>query len=129
MDWEIIYRKLMTINWIALILLTLLSLLTMNLRVTFGIIAGGLLATANFIILQNILKRVLIRKNESKPRRAFLLISLYLRLISMALITGILLKMGWLNPIGLLIGVSTIVISISLVGLVTAFRVFRPEVL
>ena len=77
-----------------------------------GIIFGGLIVTINFHLLYRTLKKAL-----TPPHLASLWVVLskyYIRFIVSALIIFILISKHYVNPIGLFIGLSVVVVSIML---------------
>lgn len=106
-------------NWTLLLVLVAASVALWDLKFSLGIIAGGLLAIANF----SLLRRVLVRQFEPghKPSVSGVLIRYYLRFFATAVVILLLIKFSVVGPIGLLIGLSVIVFNLALLGI----RLFR----
>ncbi|MCD6561414.1 MAG: ATP synthase subunit I [Deltaproteobacteria bacterium] len=122
MEWENISEYLKTFNWLILLLLSLISFCVMNERFTLGIILGGMMSIANFRLLQkNIRKGFLFNKvingNVLKINRAGIIFKFYLRLTVLGILIYFLITRQVVNPIGLTIGLSIIVMSIICLGI------------
>ncbi len=96
-------------SWALLALLALVGLLTMSGRFALSVLAGGLLAIANFCWLRNILQRILQTQPDSATRYALLRYLLRLALLGAAVFA--LLRTG-IDVAGLLLGLSVLVINI-----------------
>jgi len=101
-------------SWVWLVSLVLASLAFWNLRFSLGVLAGCLLAVANFRILARVLRR------QFAPGRRLslsgVLVRYYLRFAATGAIILVLIKFRLVNPIGLLVGLSLIVVNLSLAG-------------
>ena len=106
-------------NWILLGTMVLASLVFWDLKVTLGVAAGGALVTTNFRLLHRILKRHF--QPEGRASTASVLVGYYLRFAATGVIILLLLKYRLVHPIGLLIGLSVIVLTLTL----TAFSLIR----
>ena len=122
MEWDIIYEDLKAKNWIILLLFSSISFFTLSHSFTLGIIVGGLVTTANFIFLQRTLKKAFGTDFRRKSGKISIFLNYYFRLLGLGLIIFILLKYHWVHPVGLTIGLSTIVAAIAFVGILLAFR-------
>ena len=101
-------------NWIFLGAMVLASLVFWDLKVTLGVAAGGVLVTINFRLLHRILKRQF--RPEGRTSTASVLAGYYLRFAATGIIILLLLKFRLVHPIGLLIGLSVIVLTLTLTG-------------
>ena len=122
MDWENIYKYLKTFNWMILLLLSLISFWVMDERFTLGVILGGVMSIANFHLLQkNIRKGFLFHKvingKALKIKRASIIFKFYIRLTVLGILIYFLITREIVNPIGLTVGLSIIVISIICLGI------------
>lgn len=106
-------------NWVLLVVLAAASVAFWDLKFSLGVIAGGLLAIANF----SILRRVLVRQFEPghKPSVSGVLIRYYLRFFATAVVILLLIKFSVVGPVGLLVGLSVIVFNLAHLGI----RLFR----
>jgi len=77
-----------------------------------GIIFGGLIVTINFHMLSRTLKNALTPPHLSPYN--VILAKYYVRFIVSGIIIFILISKGYVNPIGLIIGLSVVVVSIML---------------
>ena len=102
-------------NWIMLILAVLAGHLLLPPDVTLGIMAGGLIVTVNFHLLYRTLKKALTPPHLASPNGV--LAKYYLRFTISALILLWLISGGYVNPLGLFIGLSVVVASIMLAAL------------
>lgn len=102
-------------NWIMLILAVLAGHFILPADVTLGIIAGGLIVTINFHLLYRTLKKSLTPPHLASPN--VVLAKYYLRFTISGLIILWLISGGYVNPLGLFIGLSVVVASIMLAAL------------
>lgn len=117
MDWEYLYRNLKRLNWIILLLLASVSYFVMSQAFTTGIIVGGLLVITNFHVLQHTLRRGFFPDGARKTRKAALIAKYYLRLAALGILIYIFLKQKWVDPVGLTVGLSIVVIGIVSLGI------------
>ena len=83
-------------------------------RVTLGVVAGGLVILANFHLLSRVLKSGLTPGKVTTPMAV--IAKYYLRLLGTAVILYILIAYRLVNPFGLILGLSVVVINLTLVG-------------
>ena len=102
-------------NWVLLCLASLVSILVAPPAFTRGIVFGGCIVTVNFHLLHRTLKRALTPSKLSS--HGPVLVKYYLRFAVSATIIFGLLKWRIVDPIGLLIGLSFVVASITLATL------------
>ncbi len=88
------------------------GLLATPLDFALGILAGGLIVTVNFHLLYRTLKRSLTPPHIASHN--VVLIKYYIRFILSAVIIFLLISNGYVEPLGLLIGLSIVVASIML---------------
>lgn len=99
-------------NWILLLLAAGVGHFTASPEVTLGVIAGGLIMTINFHLLYRTLKKSLTPPHLASPN--VVLLKYYIRFIISGLIILLLIAGGYVNPLGLIIGLSVVVASILL---------------
>ncbi|RJQ70698.1 MAG: ATP synthase subunit I [Desulfobacteraceae bacterium] len=107
-------------NWILLAVAGLGGILFLPGDVARGIIAGGLIVTVNFHFLSKTL-----RKSLTPPYLASqhtILAKYYIRFIISGIIIFFLIRQHWVNPLGLFIGLSVVVASITLATLMEIKR-------
>ncbi len=97
-------------SWVLLGILTGGGLILASPRFAAGVLAGGLLAILNFYWLLSILKRVLLLPAEKAGR--FAQIRYVLRLALLAIVIWLLIVRVGIDAIGLLVGLSVLVINI-----------------
>ncbi len=105
-------RRLEITNWILLAVLVAASLLLRSSRFSFGLISGGLISIVNFHWLYRNLLSVF-AKHLHRARGA-LMIRYYLRLAVTAAVLYWLISGNLVDVIGLLIGLSVVVLNIVL---------------
>ncbi len=103
-------RHIQLIGWLLLAALTAGSWLFFDLFIARSVLLGGLLANISFWLLQRDLTRLL--KGPLDGIKARFFIKYYLRLTVLALILFLLISKELVNFIGLLAGLSTILVSI-----------------
>ena len=128
MEWKIIYEDLRIKNWIIIFIFSSISFFILNHSYTLGIIVGGLITTANFNFLQRTLKKAFGTDFKRKNGKILVFFYYYFRLLVLGIIIFVILKYRWVHPVGLAIGLSTIVIAIALVGISIAFKTKGGEV-
>ena len=99
-------------NWILFALVTATSGIYASPMMTAGIIAGGLITIINFHLLYRTLKRALTPPHIAS--QGVILFKYYIRFIISAIILFLLISGGYVNPLGLFIGLSVVVASIIL---------------
>jgi hypothetical protein len=106
------------VEWVIAAIFVALSLGTFALcttRFALGVLSGEILAIANFYLMKRSLRRALDGHRQGGSRFVYLL-KFYLRLAALALMIAALIISGRINPFGLLLGLSIIVMGIVLVG-------------
>jgi len=99
-------------NWILFFVASIVGIIVSSPRFAMGIIFGGLIVTINFHLLYRTLKKAL-----TPPHLASLGVVLskyYIRFILSGLIIFVLISRHYVDPIGLFIGLSVVVVSITL---------------
>jgi len=100
------------LNWLLLLVMTAAGGLFISPYFAKGLFVGGLIANISFILLKKDITRVLAGPlNAAKGR---FLIKYYIRLTVLALILFFLVKYKSIHLVGLLVGLSTVVISIGI---------------
>ena len=116
-----------TFNWVILLILSALSGVFMEAQFTLGVVLGGLIIIANFSILQRSVRMAFSDQGAMKGKKIALIVKFYFRLAIMGLILYILITGGWVNPLGLAVGLSIVVLSILNFGIRAAFRTSSRE--
>jgi hypothetical protein len=97
-------------NWVVLTGLVLLSLLWRSAPITLGVLSGGLVAIGGYLWLQHSLRGVLAEPSRHSARS--FKITYFIRLGSLAAILLLLITVAGVNPVGLAVGLSVVVINI-----------------
>lgn len=120
---EALLKRIEQFNWVLLILLVTGSFVFFSRKFALGVLVGGILAIANFYLMKRSLLRALDPQRKGKTRFVYLL-KYYLRFAALGLLIALLLIKGWVNPFGMLLGLSIIVLGIALVGIEQARKLF-----
>jgi hypothetical protein len=110
------------LNWVILLILAVPSALWMPAPFTGGVILGGLVAIANFHALQHTIRRAFSSQGNMKRGKFAIIAKYYLRLVALGVVIYILLKKGFVDPVGLAVGVSIIVLGILGLGINLALK-------
>ena len=108
-------RRLEITNWILLAVLIAASLVLRSLRFSLGILLGGLISIINFHALYRNLLSVFM-KHLNRARSA-LMLRYYLRLAITAVVLYWIISRNLVDVIGLVIGLSVVVLNIALTTL------------
>ena len=127
MEWQTIYEEIRIKNWIVLLILSSAGYFLLSPYQALGIIIGGLLIIANFNFFQSAVRKAFSPDGLLKAGKGSIMIRYCIRLLVLGAILMILIGKGWADPIGLAIGLSTVVISISAMGIRMAMKVFAGE--
>jgi hypothetical protein len=100
-------------SWLLLVIMTALCSIFGSISFGIGVAAGGLIALGNNFWLRSILERILIQQRADA--RSYAIVRYLLRLTISGIIIVILMKFG-VNIAGLLVGLSTLVITITTVS-------------
>jgi hypothetical protein len=99
-------------NWILFAVISILGFLLLPADFARGMLFGGLLVTLNFHLLAKTLKRALTPPHLSSHN--VVIAKYYLRFIGSGFIIFILIAGNYVDPLGLIIGLSVVVLSIML---------------
>ena len=112
MEWEKIHDNLKVKIWLVFLILTSSGYLFLTPKQTLGIIIGGVIVIANFKILKDTIRNAFGDNFLSAGKKTTIFLKIYFRLFAMGLIIALLLKIELVDPIGLTIGLSTVVMAI-----------------
>jgi len=127
MDWEHVYRNLKYLNWVILLLLTSASCFVMSPAFTAGIIVGGLMVIVNFHTFQHTIRQGFFPDNTRKAGKVSVIAKYYLRLAAMGILIYLSLSQKWIDPVGLTVGLSIVVIGIVSLGILMIRTTFSKE--
>lgn len=114
-------------NWILFFIASILGFVISPPAFAKGIFFGGLIVTINFHMLSRTLKNALTPPHISSYN--VILAKYYVRFVVSGIIIFILIAKGYVNPIGLIIGLSIVVASIILATIFELKRlIFREAV-
>ncbi|HYA12978.1 MAG TPA: ATP synthase subunit I [Syntrophales bacterium] len=112
-------KKLEIANWIILGILFLLSFIFMPYRFAFGMLLGGFISVVNFYWLGRDLRKAFSRLSERS--NSSIMFKYYIRFAVTAVALYFIISGDLVDVIGLLIGLSTVVISIVFTTIVAAY--------
>ncbi len=116
-------RRLKIANWLVLAVLTVAGFIWQGQEFALGVLAGGLVAVINFHLLHQALKGMLERAAAGSPEeargaaKAFFAARQMLRFFALLVIIFLLVGYGWVNIIGLVVGLSTVVLTLILAAI------------
>lgn len=97
-------------NWVLLALATVLGAVLLPPDYAWGVFCGGLLVTVNFHLLSRTLKKALTPSRLSSHN--VVLAKYYIRFLISGLVIFLLIHSHSVHPVGLIIGLSVVVVSI-----------------
>jgi len=112
-------RKLELANWVILGVLLVLSFILMPYRFAFGMLLGGFISIVNFYWLGRDLKKAF--SGLSERSNASIMFKYYIRFAVTAVALYFIISGDLVDIIGLLIGLSTVVIAIVFTAIATAY--------
>ncbi len=115
-------KKVQIFNWLLLGVLVAVGGLVFSVAFAKGVLVGGLLANLSFIFLKNDLVKILAGTLGVAKVKFF--IRYYARLAVLAVILFILVKFRLVHILGLLTGLSTVVLSIAVTAAGVAGKIF-----
>ena len=127
MDWETTYKDLKSLNWIVLLILSLFSYFILSPDKALGTVIGGLLIIANFRFFQNSICKIFNKSEFIRINKITIILKYYIRLLILGFIIFFPIMKGWVDPIGLVIGLSTTVIAITVLGISMIFKIKDEE--
>ncbi len=127
MEWKNLYRDLKRLNWVILLLLASVSYFLMSNNFTTGVIIGGLMAIANFHAFQHTIRQGFFPDDTRKTGKVPVIAKYYLRLAAMGILIYLSLSQKWIDPVGLTVGLSIVVIGIVSLGILMIRTTFSKE--
>lgn len=127
MDWERLSKAIRRQNWIILLLIAVASYLFMRPAFTLGVILGGLLIIANFNVLQHTVRRAFSPDGSMAGGAHAIVGKYYLRLAVMGVLIYLLIARCGVDPVGLVLGLSIVVLSIVQFGIRAAWKISSGE--
>ena len=99
-------------NWFIFVFSTLLAMINLPLDFALGILSGGLIVTLNFHLLARTLRKSFVPGHLSS--RNVILTKYYIRFAISGFLIFLLISRHVVDPLGLLLGLSVVVVSITL---------------
>jgi hypothetical protein len=112
-------------NWGILFAAAMIAMLASSADFARGVIFGGLIVTVNFHLLYRTLQKAF--RPQQLVSHNVVLAKYYVRFIASGVIILILIAKHYVNPIGLFIGLSVVVVSITLATLIELKNLFFKE--
>lgn len=110
-------------NWLLLTIMTGLAWIALGPFFGKGVLIGGLLAILSFMLLKKDLMKVL--AGPPQMAKARFLVKYYARLMALAIVLFFLVRFRAVHVVGLLTGLSTVVISIGITTLAVARKFIK----
>ena len=125
-------RTLKLANWTILALLVVLGYLWQGQQFALGVLVGGLLVVVNFHWLHRNLKGLLevvpeLPEGQRGQAKAFFAARQLLRFFVALVLLFVLLRQDWINVIGLVVGLSTIVVTLMVVAVIEVIKLKKKE--
>jgi len=124
-------RHLKIANWVVLAILVGAGYLGGGREFALGVLVGGLVVVINFHLLHRFLKGILdgVQSDGGSPGRAkaFFAAKQLLRFLALVIVVYLLVSHGWVNAIGLLVGLSTVVLTLTLLGINEVIKLRNKE--
>ena len=125
-------RTLKMANWIALALLVILGYLWLGTKFGLGVLMGGLLVVANFHWLHHNLKGLLegtprLPESQRGQSKAFFAARQMLRFFVTLVVLYLLLRQDWVDVFGLVVGLSTTVLTLMAVAVIEVIKLKKKE--
>lgn len=112
-------------NWILFLAASILGFMLLPADFAKGVLFGGLLVTVNFHLLARTLRKALTPPHLSSHN--LVIAKYFLRFIGSGFIIFVLIAGNYVNPVGLVIGLSVVVISIMLATLCEITKLIFKE--
>jgi hypothetical protein len=112
-------------NWILFLAASIMGFVLLPADFARGVLFGGLLVTLNFHLLAGTLRKALTPPHLSSHN--VVIAKYYLRFIGSGFIIFILIAGNYVNPVGLIIGLSVVVFSIMLATLCEITKLIFKE--
>ena len=99
----------------------------MDNSLTLGIILGGLIIILNFRLFQNTIRRAFSSEGMMNGVKIIIILKYYFRLLALGIIIFVFIAKGGIDPVGLAIGLSVVVVSIISLGITRALKAHTGE--
>lgn len=119
---ETVLKKIQILNWLLAATMGAAAWFSFSAATALAVLAGGFIAASSFGWLQRDLRRLF--SGPPTPAKGRFLIKYYARLTLLAALLFWLVKYSHINPFGLLVGLSVVLLSIAGVTLGEAKRLY-----
>ena len=126
-------RRLKIANWLVLAGLVAAGFIWGGKEFALGILVGGLVAVVNFHLLHQALKGMLERAAAGSPEeaggtaKAFFAARQLLRFFALLAVIFLLVSRGWVNIFGLVVGLSTVVLTLIVAAIIEVIKLKNKE--
>lgn len=125
-------RRVERLNWIVAIGLGAIAGVTLSPFMSMSVFIGGFLANISFMLLKRDLKKFLqgklIRSGKVEQAKRRFYLNYYIRLSALSLVIFLLISRHIVQPVAFLVGMSAIVLSISITMLTVVKKFYFPTV-
>jgi hypothetical protein len=122
-------RNLWLGNLITFVVLSLGAFLLVPLQSALSVVVGGAIALLNFRLLERSIRRSLMpQMMRKRPVLGKALIKYYIRFAATAVVIILLVRQGLVEPLGLLAGLSVVVVTIFIWGALHARKLYKEAV-
>jgi hypothetical protein len=118
---DLIQKRIEIANWIFLAVLFIPSLIFTPLKFALGVLLGGFICIINFHWLGRSLQGAFQNLGDSGNIKTPVMVRYYIRLVVTGIILYLLITGGAIDVIGLIVGLSVVVISIIITLIAVAF--------
>lgn len=126
-------RRLKIANWLVLAVLVAAGFIWRGKEFALGILLGGLVVVVNFHLLHQALKGMLERAQAGSPEeakgraKAYFAARQLLRFFALLAVIFLLVSRGWVNIFGLVMGLSTVVLTLILAAIYEVVKLKNKE--
>lgn len=120
-----IFKFINIANWTLLAVITTIGFIIKTPDFAMGIVLGGLIVTINFHLLYRTIKKAFTPTHLSSF--SAILVKYYLRFFISAVVIFVLILGHYVDPIGLTIGLSIVVMSITIAAVLEAKKLICEE--
>ncbi|HED00071.1 MAG TPA: ATP synthase subunit I [Proteobacteria bacterium] len=119
-------KKIQVSSLVLCLILTIFGVIFVSVNFALGILAGGIIASFNFYWLQTALRKIF-DQQVIFGHKAIYYAKYYLRLIIMGIFLYELIVNKMVHPLGLIIGLSVIVINIMVIAFTELWKIVRTK--
>ncbi len=119
-------KKVQVSSLVLCLILTLCGIIFISLNFALGVLAGGIVASFNFYCLQTALRKIF-DQHAVLGIRTIYYVTYYLRLIIMGIVLYELIVKKLVHPLGLITGLSVIVINIMVIAFTELWKIIGTK--